>query len=218
MLTVYGVYRSRASRVYWMVEELGIPIQSVPVIQARRIENPLAADAPFNTRSPKFFDINPMGLIPCIKDGDLIMHESLAITLYLERKYGAGASRSAEEDGQVTMWSLWAATEIEPHSVRIVLTYDNGLDAQEEGRNVISSSVEKLRAPLTVLDRHLATREWLVGGQFTAADLNLAEVLRYAQTERRLFDANPNVEAWIKRCQSRPAYKAMQAKRGLEPA
>jgi len=42
-------------------------------------------------------------------------------------------------------------------------------------------------------------------------------VLRYAQTEQALFDAHPNISAWIKRCQSRPAYIAMQATRSEEP-
>jgi glutathione S-transferase len=43
MLTIYGVYRSRASRVYWMAEELGLDFASVPVLQARRVDNPLTA-------------------------------------------------------------------------------------------------------------------------------------------------------------------------------
>lgn len=46
MLTIYGVYRSRASRNYWMAGELGLPFRSVPVVQARRVADPLAADAP----------------------------------------------------------------------------------------------------------------------------------------------------------------------------
>ncbi|MGO7785787.1 glutathione S-transferase family protein, partial [Rhizobium ruizarguesonis] len=48
-------------------------------------------------------------------------------------------------------------------------------------------------------------------------DLNIAEVLRYAQTEEALIHAHPNIKAWIERCQSRPAYKAMHATRGKEP-
>lgn len=66
MLTIYGVYRSRASRNYWLAGELGLPVVSVPVIQARRLDDPLAADAPLNTRSPDFLAVNPTGLIPCI--------------------------------------------------------------------------------------------------------------------------------------------------------
>ena len=73
MLKIYGVYRSRASRVYWMAEELGIPFEYIPVLQSYMLADPAAAGAPLNTRSPEFLAINPMALIPSIKDGDLVM-------------------------------------------------------------------------------------------------------------------------------------------------
>ena len=88
MLTIYGVYRSRASRNYWMAGELGIPFVSVPVIQGYRLDDPTAAGAPLNTLSPEFLQVNPAGLIPCIDDGGFVMNESLAINLYLARKHG----------------------------------------------------------------------------------------------------------------------------------
>lgn len=217
MLTIYGVYRSRASRVYWMAEELGLEFESVRVIQARRLANPLAADAPINTLSPEFLAINPMGLIPSIRDGDLVMNESLAIPLYLARKHGGPlAGQTVEEDGLMTMWTVWAATEVEPHSVKIVLTYDNEKQDTDEGKATINVSVRSLKKAFATLEKHLATNEYVVGSRFTAVDLNIAEVLRYAQSEQALFDAHPNVSAWIKRCQSRPAYIAMQATRSQE--
>jgi len=218
MLTIYGVYRSRASRVYWMAEELGLEFQSVPVLQARRLADPSAPDALLNTHSPDFIAVNPMGQIPSIKDGDLVMHESLAINLYLARKYGGPLSgKTVEEDGLLTMWTVWAAAEVEPHTVKIVLTYDNGLENSEDGKQTIAVACRSLRRPLAVLENHLASRQWIVGDRFTVADLNLAEVLRYAQSEDALFQAHPNIKAWIERCQSRPAYKAMQASRSKEP-
>ena len=58
----------------------------------------------------------------------------------------------------------------------------------------------------------------MVGDRFTVADLNLAEVFRYTQTEQALFDAHPGVTAWLAACQSRPAFKAMLEKRLAEPA
>lgn len=218
MLTIYGVYRSRASRNYWMAEELGIAFKSVPVIQGSRLANPLAADAPINTLSPEFVAVNPMGMIPCIKDGDLMMHESLAINLYLARKYGGPlAGATIDEEGLMTMWTMWAANEVEPHSVAIVRIYDNAQENSEQGKAGIAVACRSLKRPLAVLEKHLQNQEYLVGGRFTVADLNLAEVLRYAQTERELFDTHPAVKAWIERCQSRAAYKAMQATRGKEP-
>lgn len=218
MLTIYGVYRSRASRNYWMAEELGIPFTSVPVIQSGRVDDPANADAPLNTKSPEFLAINPMGMIPCIKDGDLILHESLAINLYLARKHGGPlAGKTVEEEGLMSMWTMWAATEVEPYSVALVRIYDNARQDSETGKAEIAVACRRLKLPLGLLEKHLQTQDYLVGNRFTAADLNLAEVLRYAQTEQALFDSYPKVKAWIERCQSRPAYKAMQATRGKEP-
>ncbi|PDV86290.1 glutathione S-transferase [Rhizobium sp. H4] len=218
MLTIYGVYRSRASRVYWMAYELGLEFRSVPVLQARRLAEPLSEEAPLNTHSPDFAAVNPMAQIPSIRDGDLVMHESLAINLYLARKHGGPlAGQTVEEDGLLTMWTIWAASQVEPHSVRIVLTYDNGLENSQEGKETIAVACYGLRRPFAALEGHLAGRQWIVGDRFTVADLNIVEVLRYAQSEAALFDAHPNIKAWIERCQSRPAYKAMQAARSKEP-
>lgn len=218
MLTIYGVYRSRAARVYWMAEELGIEFQSVPVLQAKRLANPLSPDAPVNTLSPDFLALNPMALIPAIKDGDLVLNESLAINLYLARKYGGDlGGNTVEEDGLMTMWTIWAISELDGNTGKIVSTYDDGKGNTEEGRAVIDVACRTMKRPLSVLEKHLDGKDWIVGGRFTVVDLNIAEVLRYAQSEASLFEAHPNIDAWIKRCQSRPAYLEMQRKRSLEP-
>ncbi len=218
MLTIYGVYRSRSARVYWMVEELGIEFQSVPVLQAGRLANPLSPDAPINTLSPEFLALNPMALIPAIKDGELVLNESLAINLYLARKYGGElGGKTVEEDGFMTMWTVWAVSELDGNTGKIVSTYDNGKENTEAGRAVIDVACRTMRKPLSVLEKHLDGKDWIVGGRFTVVDLNIAEVLRYAQSETALFEAHPNIDAWIKRCQSRPAYLEMQRKRSLEP-
>jgi glutathione S-transferase len=70
-LKIYGVLRSRASRVIWTADELGIAYEHVPVIQARRLADPLAPNAPLNTASPEFLAINPNGKIPVIDDDGL---------------------------------------------------------------------------------------------------------------------------------------------------
>jgi glutathione S-transferase len=218
MLTIYGVYRSRTSRNYWMANELGIPFTSVPVIQGHRLDNPLAPDAQINTLSAAFLAINPMGLIPSIKDGDLVMHESLAINLYLARKYpGPLSGRTAEEEGLMSMWTIFAATELEPHSIRLVQTYDRGEENSDDGKATIAVASRSLKRPLDVLEKHFLSHAYLLGDRFTAVDINVAEVLRYAQTEKALFETRPALNGWIERCQSRPAYTAMQATRGQEP-
>lgn len=219
MLTIYGVYRSRASRNYWLAGELGLPFASVPVIQARRLADPRAADAPLNTQSPDFLAVNPTGLIPCIDDGGFVMTESLAINLYLARKHGGPlAGRTLTEEAEMLQWTLWAATEVEPHAVKIVLLHDAAAAESEDGRRAIHDAARALATCFARLDAHLAATGHVVGDRFTVADLNLAEVFRYAMSQTALFDAAPHVKAWLESCQSRPAFKAMMAARLAEPA
>ncbi|MFC0386552.1 glutathione S-transferase family protein [Muricoccus vinaceus] len=206
-LKLYGVLRSRATRPAWTAMELGLDFEHVPVIQAYRLKDPAAPDAPLNTASPAFRAINPNGLIPSIDDDGFILHESLAISLYLARKHGGPlAPRDAREEGLVAMWSLWGMG-IEADCLAIVQKRD------------AEAAAARLQAPFAVLDAALAgSGGHLVGGRFTVADINLAEVIRYAQPARALFEAAPAVQAWIAACQSRPAFQAMMKRREAEPA
>jgi glutathione S-transferase len=216
MLTIYGVYRSRASRAIWLATEMGLDFRHVPVIQADRLPDPAAPGAPLHTRSPEFLRINPNGRIPAIDDDGLVLGESLAINLYLAKKYG-GALGPADlaEDGLMTSWALWAATEAEPFTIQ-VLYHLAALPAAERDAGKAAAAVAALAAPFAVLDAALAGSGYLVGGRFTVADINVAEVVRYAQPAPALFAAAPRVQAWLAACQSRPAYKAMMAVRDRE--
>jgi glutathione S-transferase len=217
-ITLYGVNRSRAARNVWLCLEAGLPFEQVPVIQARRLADPLATDAPLNTRSPGFLEINPNGLIPAMRDGDMVLAESLAINLYLAKKAGApiGAADLAE-DGQMTMWSLWAATEVEPHAMHILFHRGYLPEAAREPAKA-DDAVQALAPKFAVLDKHLAGRDWLVGDRFTVADLNTAEVCRYAGMAPELFAAAPDVKRWYNACQDRPAFLEMMHRREADPA
>ena len=218
MVTLYGVTRSRASRNIWLMNELGQPYEQVPVIQAYRLANPEAPDAPVNTRSPSFLAVNPNGHIPSMKDGDLVLNESLAINLYLAKKFGGPlAPANLAEEGEVAMWTLWAATEAEPHAIQIL--YHRLMKQGDERKpELADAAVVALRQPFQVLNDALAANGHLVGGRFTVADINVAEVIRYASPAPELFEAAPHVKAWLAACQARPAFKAMMDKRNAEPA
>jgi glutathione S-transferase len=216
MLTIYGVYRSRASRNLWLATELGIPFQLVPVIQRYRLSDS-AADGVLHTKSPEFLKANPNGHVPSMDDDGLVLHESLAINLYLAKKHGGPlAPADLAEEGLMTMWALWAATEVEPHSLT-VLNHRVNKPPSERDPKLAQAAVEALRAPFEVLDRQLAATGNVVGGRFTVADINTAEVVRYAMPEPALFEAAPRVKAWLAACHARPAFKAMWAKREAEP-
>jgi glutathione S-transferase len=218
MLKIYGVYRSRASRNIWLAHELGLPFQHVAVIQGYRVADPNAPDAPYNTNSPTFRKINAAGQIPSIVDGDFIMHESLAINLYLARKHGGPlAPATVAEEGLMAQWSLWAATSVETHALN-VLFHRVSKPIAEQNHEIADAAIVALRAPFAVLDGALARSGHLVGDRFTVADLNVAEIIRYAMPATELFDAAPRVKAWLTACHARPAFKTMMAARDQEPA
>jgi glutathione S-transferase len=219
MITIYGVLRSRATRPVWLMKEIGKDYRLQPVIQAYRLPDPSAPDAPFNTQSAEFLAINPQGLVPCLQDGDTVLTESLAITLYLARAYGGElAAQGFAEEGEVAMWTLVGATGVETPALDILFTHARGEAATPEGAARIAAARTALAPALRRIEGHLAGRDWLVGGRFTVADINLAECLRYATAEADLIDAHPATRAWLSRCHARPAFKAMWAERDAEPA
>ena len=218
MLKIYGVYRSRASRNIWLAGEMAIPFEHIPVIQVYRVADPEAAGAPLHSKSPAFLKVNPGGQIPSIDDDGFILHQSLAINLYLAKKHGGGlAPANVAEDGLMTMWTLWAAADVEPHSIN-VLYHTIGKPPAERDPKIAAAAIEALKPLFAVLDQHLAARGFVVGRRFTVADLNVAEVIRYAMPAKELFEAAPNVAKWLAACHARPAYQAMMAKRDAEPA
>ena len=215
MLTIYGVYRSRATRPLWLAEELGIPFRHVPVIQAYRLPDAMSKDAPVNTLSPEFLAVNPMALIPSMDDDGFVLHESLAITLYLSRKYGGDLGpKSLEEEALMLQWSLFAATGIETNALKIQSSQGD----TEQGKADIEVCARSLKKPLDALESHLSETGYMVGGRFTVADINVAEIVRYAQGHAPLFETRPALKAWLEKCQSRPGFKAMWEKRLAEPA
>jgi glutathione S-transferase len=218
MITIHGVYRSRASRNIWLLEEIGCVWRLEPVIQAYRLSDPAAPDAHPNTLSPGFLALSPQGAIPVMEDGDLVLTESLAINLYLARAYGGDlAPRNPSEDALMQQWALYGATAVEPSALLLMYAHVDGKGGSPEGRAEIAGLVEKLRRPMAVLEAHLTAHGHMVGGRFTVADINMAEIVRYAASDADLMSAYPKVSAWLEALHARPAFQRMWTKRNAEP-
>jgi glutathione S-transferase len=201
------------------LHEIGLTFRHVPVTQANRLPDAKAPDAPLNTTSPAFLQVNPMGQIPAMQDGDLILTESLAITLHLARTLGGTLGpQNAAETALMEQWALFATSSIEGLALEITYAMaDDGLKTRE-GQAIIAVAAEKLRRPLARVQAHLAHHSHVVGDRFTVADINLAECIRYAQAHPTLLDEFPAVKTWLTTCQSRPAFQKMWAARMAEPA
>ncbi len=139
MLTLYGVYRSRASRPLWLLAETGTPFIHVPVIQAYRLADPAAEDAPLNTASPGFLKVNPQGQVPAMDDDGLILTESLAITLHVARKHGGALGPAGESElALMEQWAMYAATSIESDAVEMLYIHRDGGAKTPEGQATIA--------------------------------------------------------------------------------
>ena len=198
MLKIYGVARSRAFRILWMAKELGLDYQHVKVDFASG-----------EAREPGFLALNPNGQVPVIDDDGFILWESMAINLYLAKKYGAGAlyPTRLEDEARAWQWSFWGMTEVE----RPVLTaMMNRADYPEEKRDKAAADAaeQALAQPLKVLDGDLGRSPNLLGESFTVADLNVASILAWARPAQIDMSAVPKVAEWLKNCAERPAARA----------
>ncbi|MGQ0564173.1 MAG: glutathione S-transferase family protein [Gemmobacter sp.] len=219
MLTLYGVHRSRASRPIWLCHEIGLAFTQVPVIQAYRLPDPQAPDAPFNTASPAFLAVNPSGQVPAMDDGGLVLTESLAICLHIARAHGGPLGpQGAQEAALAENWALFGATSLEGPGIDILYTYADGLADTPEGSAKIAAGAAALSRPMARIEAHLDGRDWLMGERFTVADVMLAECLRYGSAHKPLMQAHPRTAAWLARCQARPAFQKMWTARMAEPA
>jgi glutathione S-transferase len=194
MITLYGDLRSRAHRVAWMLKELQVPYEHMPT---HFLDG--------STRTPEFLRINPNGRVPALKDGDLVLFESLAINLYLARKYGGPLAPSdLNEEALATQWTLWVMTEIEKP---LLLTAANLFLFAEEERNVQEAQAmkRKLDRPFKVLDAHLREGTFLLGDRFTVADLNVSAVMTLVPLSGMELGEWPALNAWLSQCLERPA-------------
>jgi glutathione S-transferase len=196
MIQLHGVRASRASRCMWMLEELGLPYESVPVSFVGDVQK------------PDYKKLNPNGRIPTLVDEDgSVVWESLAINLYLAEKYDGGfRPKDAAERGKLLQWSFWAMTEIEPGLIQAFLQRVMLPEAQRDA-SLGDAGEAQLQRPLAVLDAELGRRPWLLGDRFSAADLNVAAVLGIAPIARVDLAKFPNVARWLGAATARPAAK-----------
>jgi glutathione S-transferase len=206
-LRIYGIARTRAFRALWIAKELDIPFEHLPI--------EIGGDG---ARSAEFLAINPNGRLPVIVDGDFVLFESLAITLYLAKKHSSGRlyPGTLEGEAKAWQWSFWAIAEVD-RGVNIWSLHAVRLPPDERNAALREEALTVIAAPFKVLDAAVSKQPYLLGNSFTVADLNVAAVIC------RAIDMNlsawPQLDAWLTRCLDRPAARealALKAKADSE--
>ena len=198
-LRIYGIARTRAFRALWIAEELGLAYEHLPIEIGEA-----------GARSPEFLALNPNGRLPFIDDDGFVLFESLAITLYLAKKHSPGRLYPAalQDEAKAWQWSFWAIAEVD-RGVNIWSLHAVRLPEAERDAAKRDEALKVLVAPFKVLDAAVSQQPYLLGGEFTVADLNVAAVISRA-IEMDL-SAVPNLKAWLMRCLERPAARAALA-------
>lgn len=198
MITIWGrATSSNVQTAMWAVAELGL--------EHERID---WGGAFGGNDDPEYRAMNPNGLIPVMKDEDVVLWESPVIVRYLGAKYGDENFWPSDpgKRARLDMWAEWVKTSVAPEMIYKVFWQLVRTGAAERNMSVVESGTNALKKMMTILDARLSEGDYLGGDNLSFADIVAGHVLyRYMTME---FDKapTPNVDAYYKRLADRPAY------------
>jgi glutathione S-transferase len=135
----------------------------------------------------------------------------VAINLYLAKKHVAGRLYPTlpQDEARAWQWSVWGMTEVERPAITAL--FNRVVLAEDKRDPLAAEAAEKaLAAPLTVLDGAVGPSRYLLGGEFTIADLNVAAILRNTHYARVDLSPFPEAATWWRACNNRPAAQRAQ--------
>lgn len=199
MLKIWG--RSTSSNVQiamWAVGELGL--------EHERID---WGGAFGGNDDPEYLKMNPNGLIPTIKDGDLVVWESGAILRYLAARYGDEGFWPSDPARRATldMWAEWMKTTFMPPMTHQVFWQLVRTPAAERSRATMTDGEAKLKKLSAMLDARIGAGPYLNGEKLCFADIMVGHALYRYFTLEFERSSRPNLEAYYARLQERPAYR-----------
>ncbi|MDG2532149.1 glutathione S-transferase family protein [Sphingomonas sp. HITSZ_GF] len=193
-ITIYGRPGSRARRPLWVARELGLDVENIE-------------PAPGAIKQPDYLAINPNGKVPALVEDGFTLFESFAQSLYLAKKFGLGKlyPEDAQAEAQVWQWTFWGLNELEKHLTTCL--FERVIKPEDQRDAAAADAAEAaLAGPLAVLDATLSGRTWLLGEDFSVADINLAAIAALSTPTRVSLSANPNVARWLAAAVARPGY------------
>ena len=202
MLVVHHLNDSRSQRILWLLEELGAPYE---------IKH-YARDATTRLAPPELKAVHPLGKSPVITDGDVTINESGAIVDYIVRKYGPGKLAPPAGTGHHEKYLEWLHYAEGSAMLPLMLNMYVGR-LGEAGAALHPRIQSEMANHLSYVEGALEGRDWLMGGDITAADIQMSFVGEVARAMGQM-DKYPNIKGWVERFQARPAYQTALEKGG----
>jgi glutathione S-transferase len=193
-ITLYHHPFSRAANVVWPLEELGVPyeLRFVDIMKGAQ-------------KAPDIVALNPMGKVPILTDGDVVVTEAAAIGLYLADRYSLGKLAPTPDDparAAYLRWSLFSPSVIEP----AISARTNG--AQFKPGQVGWGTYESVIASM---ESAIAGKSYVLGDRFSMADCIFGGAIRFLLRFKAL-EATPTFTAYAERLAARPAAQRADAR------
>jgi glutathione S-transferase len=190
MMKLYWAPRSRSFSALWLMEEAGQPYERVLTDITKGAQ-----------KTPEYLAINPMGKVPALQDGDATMAEAAAICAYVAERYPAAKLAPLPGDSlraKYLYWLFFAPSCIEPAMVQVATKIE---------MNPVAAGWGNAQQVFDVLDAALEKGPWILGENFSAADIAIGSGLNFAVRMFKMVPARPSFDRYIDRCAARPAFQ-----------
>ncbi len=197
MMQLYWAPRTRSFTALWLMEETGQPYERVLIDITTGAQ-----------KKPDYLAINPMGKVPALKDGDATLAEAAAICAYVAERYPQARLAPPVGDplrAKYLYWLFFMPGCVEPAMVQVSTKIE---------MNPVAAGWGDAQRVFDVLDAALAKGPWLLGENFSAADVAMGSALNFAVRLFKMVPSRPSFEAYIARCVARPAFQRAREDRG----
>ncbi len=193
-ISLYYHPYSRAAGTIWALEEVGVPYE-LKIVDIMKGEQ----------KGVELVSKNPMGKLPTLLDGDLVVTESAAIALYLADRYAPGRlapALDAPERGTYLRWSFFSPSVVEP----AVMAKSSGWAVKE-----IAAGWGNYASMIAAAESAIAGKSYVLGDEFSMADVVFGGTLRYLISFKQI-EPTPTFSHYIKRLDAREAFQRAEAR------
>jgi glutathione S-transferase len=205
-LTFYYAPMSTASLTEIVLEELGIPCEKVKLDLQKG-----------DTKKPEFLKLNPNGKVPLLVHDGTPIWESAAIAIYLGETFGTDKKlwpAAGPKRGEAMKWVVWTNVTFGDAVGRYTRNTMDWYPAEQHNAKAAEAAMKDIASCLRILDESLEGKQFLVGPDYTLADAHLNSFTDWLRHMKIDFAPFARVNAWAKRCSSRPAYTRLMAAGG----
>lgn len=200
-MKLYYSPRSRSARPRWMLEEIGAPYELVRLDLAKGEQ-----------KKPEYLKIHPHGAVPALSDDEVTLFESAAICAYLADKFPdkhLAPPLGNPARGYYYQWLIYSMATAEPAVLKVFL---NTVMLPEAKRSVAAADEGRVQwaAVARVLESALEGKSFLLGEQFSAADVMIGSIAGWANS-MKLLEGFPQLQKYVARLTSRPAFRRANA-------